>query len=198
MGISLFDSTFFIWLAFLGIAIPVFTLGVSLMSHVIDRSKQEIERYRLKTETKLTEEIHALEKEIEAARQEDDARKLKAVEGMLEKVMQSRRKFEKETAIAIKSYDILNFKDSVIVPGFYFLFAIFFSLLITMCVLPWSIILCSAMALFFILMGIFRVSKCLNVIRGARLTFDKFERERMAESFSRIFREENKKHSSGK
>lgn len=191
MGISFFDSTFFIWLIFLGVVVPVFTLGISLMSHVIDRSKQEIQHHRVNTEKKLTEEILLFEKALEKAIKDDNAKEIKDFEENLAKIRRVKEKFEKETNAAIKSYDILNFRDSVIIPGAYFLCAIFFSLLISLCVLPRSIILSSFVALFFILMGIYRVSKSLNVIRTARLTFDRFERERMSESFCKIFSEDD-------
>lgn len=187
MGISLFDSTVFIWLIFLGVVIPVFTLGVSLMSHVIDRSKQEIQRHRVNTEKKLTDEISLFEKALEQAVKNDNAQEIKDYEENLAKIWRTKEKFIRETDAAIKSYDILNFRDSVLIPGIYFFCAIIFSLLISLCILPRSVLLSSFVALFFILMGIYRVSRSLNVIRTARLTFDRFERERMSESFCKIF-----------
>ena len=191
MGISLFDSTVFIWLVFLGVVVPIFTLGISLMSHVIDRSKQEIQRHRVNTEKKLTEEILLFEKALQQSVKEDNAQDIKDFEEKLAKVRRSKEKFERETDAAIKSYDILNFRDSVLIPGIYFFLAIVFSLLISLCVLPRSVLLSSCVALFFILMGIYRVSKSLNVVRAARLTFDRFERERMSESFCKIFSDDS-------
>lgn len=191
MGISFFDSTFFIWLIFLGVVIPVFTLGVSLMSNVIDRSKQEIQRHRVNTEKKLADEILLFEKALAKAVKDENAKEIKDFEENLAKIRRVKEKFERETDTALKSYDNLNFRDSVIIPGVYFFCAIIFSLLISLCVLPRGILVSSLVALFFILMGIYRVSKSLNVIRTARLTFDRFERERMSESFCKIFSDDS-------
>ncbi len=191
MGISFFDSTFFIWLAFLGVVVPVFTLGVSLMSHVIDRSKEEIQCHRVNMEKKLTDEILLFEKALAKAVKDENAKEIKDFEENLAKIRRVKEKFERETDTALKSYDNLNFRDSVIIPGAYFLCAIIFSLLLSLCVLPRSVLVSSFVALFFILMGVYRVSKSLNVIRTARLTFDKFEREKMSESFCKIFSDDS-------
>lgn len=181
----LFDSSFLIWIAFLGIFIPIFTFGVSLMLNAIEKAKEEITKSHARIKKRFNEDIVDLENKLGEKEVQDQVKESQRIGKELEKIKLRQKKFEKETDIMLKRYDILNFRHSVIMPGFFIICAIVFSILITICVIPETVIITYFFAVLFLIVALNRIRKCLNVIKEARLKAERYEQESIAKTFQR-------------
>ena len=183
MEFSLFDSVFFIWLAFLGIMVPIFTLGVSSMLHAIDKSKEKMEWEKTRIETTVNREIEALMIQLEQAKTGNLDKQRKKIERNIEKLKNRKNEFQKMVVAMLNRYETLNFKNSVLVPSIYFLSSILFGLYITLLTIPRTIEISFALSVFFCAFGIFRVLKSLLVMHDINRISEKYINERMKDSF---------------
>jgi len=183
----LLDPIFLIGLTFLGIVVPIFTLSISLIGHAVERSKDKISETRKKAEEELKKEVDILEEKLKESKRENILEKSQKIEIDLNNLKDSRRRFEKESTAIIKRYDMLKFKQSVLIPGFLFLCTIIFVLVAKFCIIPLSITLSLIASLVFLIIGIYRVCKSLSVIQEVGLSSDKYQQEKMFEAISKAF-----------
>ena len=188
----IFDSTFFIGLTFLGIVVPIFSLSTSFLGHAVEKAKEKAEKRREEAEVELRKEFEDLEKKLKKNRESADRTRdvleesLK-IEGDLAKLKASRYNFKKESAQIIKRYDMLKFKDGVLIPGFLFLCTIIFVLLAKICIVTGYANISWVISLVFLSLGVNRVCQNLSVIQEVALSSDKYQQERMFEAISKAF-----------
>lgn len=183
----LFDPTFFIGLTFLGIVVPIFTLSVSLIGHAVERAKEKNKENRKSAEEQLKKDMELLEKQLQESKEQNFMNKVQEIESNLDKLKKSRKRFEKESTKIIKRYDMLKFKESVLIPGFYFSSAIIFSLVAKIYTLYGRDNLFWFISVVFLILGICRICRCLNVIQEIGLSSDKYQQEKMFEAISKAF-----------
>lgn len=180
-----FDTVIFVWLAFLGIAVPVFTFGVSRMVHVIEKSKEKIEWEQSELERTVNREIGVLIIQLEEAKTKTLAKEGKKIERKIEKLKQKKAAFQREVVSIQNSYEALSFRNSIVIPGIYFFSAILFGLGTTLFNIPNTIKISFSLSVFFAMLGIFRVLKCLKIMFDIKQNAEKYLRARMKDSFTK-------------
>lgn len=188
----IFDSTFLIGLTFLGIVVPIFSLSASFLGHAVEKAKEKAEKRRVDVEKELKEEFEKLEEKLKESgkstnRGSDILTESLKIEGELAKLKTSRENFQKESAQIIRRYDMLKFKDGVLMPGFLFLCTIIFSLLAKICILLGYANISWVISLIFLSLGVYRVCQNLSVIQEVALSSDRYQQERMFEAISKAF-----------
>jgi len=182
-----FDTVIFIWFAFLGIAVPVFTFGISRMVHIIDKSKEKIEWEQSELERKINCEVKDLTVALEEAKTKTLEKEVKKIERKVGKLKQKKVALQKEVVLLLAQYETLSFKNSVVIPGIYFFSAIVFGLGTTIYSIPKTIKITFFLSVFFALLGIYRVLKCLKIMFDIKQNAEKYLRQKMKDSFAESF-----------
>jgi len=186
----LFDSSFLIALSFLAIVTPLFSLSVSLLGRAIEKSKEKNAKAISDAEDELKEEVQVLEKQIADSKDKNIIENLPKIEQELNKLKQKRKTFEKKSAAIIKHYDLIKFRQSVVVPGLSFIFAIISSLLAKICIFPGTEIMFWFFSLIFLILGIGRICQSLTVMQEVGLDSDKHQEEKMAKAIYEAYKKQ--------
>lgn len=189
-----FDTVIFIWIAFLGIAVPVFTFGVYRMAHIIDKSKEKIEWEQSEMERKVNHEIKDLTAALEEAKTKALEKEVKKIERKIEKLKQKKAALQREVVSLLKSYETLSFKNSVVIPGIYFFSAIAFGLGTTIYSIYRTVQITFFLSVFFALLGIYRVLKCLKIMLDIKQNAEKYLHQKMKDSFTESLIDDDEKN----
>lgn len=188
----LFDPIFLIGLTFFGIVVPIFALSVSFLGHGLEKAKEKTIKHREEAEKELEKEFKELENRLNEFKNSPGEKKdifvaSQKVEGDLNKLKKSRKNFERESTKIITRYDLLKFKECVLTTGLAFSFTIIFSLTAKTSNNPKSAFISLLFSLLLLLLGIYRICKCLSVIQEVALSSDKYQQERMYDAIYKAF-----------
>ncbi|GEM_PF-3756571 len=185
--INLFHPVFFIFLGFLGILVPKLLIGISSAGITIERSKEAIKHKQTENDIKLDKEIGDLEKQLQDYKQKNIVKKSRQINKKISNLKKSKENFRRRQTMFIKRYDLLNYRDGIIYPGILILFSVIFSFLGGKCAAPVAMFTSYAFVVLFLLIAIFRILKCFNIIREANARVKDYEKERIATSFHEVF-----------
>lgn len=184
---NLFNPIFFSVLIFLGILVPLFIFGVSSALNNIEKSKEGIKVKQDQTDKKVAKDIEALEKELADCRQKKLIKKSKKISKEIYKLNVIKKKFQLQSLAILKRYELINYRDGVSYPSIFILLSIGFTILGIKCTSPFAVLVSYSFVFLFLLFGIYRIVKCLNIIRDAMKRSKNYEEERIRQVFQRTF-----------
>lgn len=184
---NLFNPVFFSVLIFLGILVPLFIFGVSSALNSIEKSKEGIKIKQEEIDKKVAKDIEAMERELEDCRKKKLVKKSQKISKEIYKLNAIKKKLQLQSLAILKRYELINYRDGVSYPSIFILLSIGFTILGIKCVSPIAALVSYFFVFLFLLLGIFRIVKCLNIIRDAMKRSKNYEEERIRQVFQRTF-----------
>jgi ABC-type multidrug transport system fused ATPase/permease subunit len=165
----------------LGVMIPFFFFAVTLLGNAIERAKKEESKTKEQERKDFDIKINNIENKIKAAKETGDSSEL---EKQLEELKINKKKFNAQLKRIRKKYSLLRFKESIIYPGSCFILAILLNEVakiyeknIVISILLW---LFSIIA---IVIGVYRLCRCLILIQEVSITSEEFQTKKLIEAF---------------
>lgn len=184
---NLFNPIFFSVLIFLGILIPLFIFGISSTLNNIEKSKEGIKLKQNEVDKKIDLDIEKMEKELQDSRQKKLVKKSHKISKEISKLNAIKKKFQLQSLDILKRYELINYRDGISTPSFFILLSIGFTILGIKCTSPIAALVSYFFVFLFLLLGIYRIVKCLNIIRDAMKRSKNYEKERIKQVFQRTF-----------
>ncbi len=188
---NLFNPIFFSMLIFLGILVPLFIFGVSLGFNNIEKSKEGIKIKQGEIDKKVDKDIEEMEKELQDCRQKKLVKRSREIDREIYKLKKIKKKFQLQSLAILKRYELINYGDGVSYPSIFILLSIGFTILGMKCVSPIAALASYAFVFLFLLLGVYRIIKCLNIIRDAMKRSKEYEEERIKQVFQQTFAQHN-------
>lgn len=184
---NLFQAAFIIWVVFLGAGVPLLMYLISSAADDIEKSRQAIKRKQSELEENIKGQIDVLEIILQEAKQGNIMKKSKDIEGQIHNLEKDKKKIEFNFSMQLKRYEIINYRDSILFPGVFLLFCVIFAYLATKVSLGLAVFTSYPLALFFLSVAAYRISKCLNIIADAKSKSHRFDKQGISEVFQRTF-----------
>ncbi len=194
--VNLANFVFFIFLAFLGIIIPILIIGIYSTASAVEKSKDEIKRKQSENDIRINRKIEELDNQNREFTQKELIKDSNRVSKEIRKLQKTREKFNRRSSMLLKRYELLNYKDGVVLPYLFVFFAIIFAVLGVKSDSPAAIFTSYFFVFLFLLIGSFRIFKCLIIIRNVKAKSKEYEKESISDAFHRAFDKPEKKDKS--
>lgn len=185
--VNLFNLIFFIFLVFLGVIAPILIIGISSTAAATEKSKEEIKLKQAENDILINRKIEELERQSQKSQQKKLIKDSNRISKEIRRLQKNREKFKHRSSVVLKKYELLNYRDGIVLPYLFIFFSIIFAILGVRCVSPVAAFASYSFLFLFLLIGSFRILKCLIIIRDVKAKSKEYEKEKISDAFHKVF-----------
>lgn len=162
-------------------------IGISSTAAAIEKLKEEIKRKQAENDIRVNRKIEDLERQNQECKQKKLIKKCNQISKEIRNLQKSRERFKRQSSVILKRYELLNYKDGILFPIIFIFFFLIFAVLEMKCVAPAAIVTSYFFVFLFLLIGFFRIFKCLNIIRDVKVRSKEYEKAGITDVFHKTF-----------